>query len=441
MFKYAARSIVFIACSISSLTWATQATDSGLVADSYLVTFKKDSNGNSIVKKNTANNNLAKKNGVPFGEHSTGQDKKALAATLGVNGEIASIFEAIGAVHIRMNAAEADKLRKHPLVEDIEQSMITTTGVVTNQYSPGWALDRLDQTNTTPNATYSYTLNGAGQIVYVLDSGLDLSVPAIALEFGGRATVIDINGGTGADCNGHGTKVASAIGGATHGVAKGVTLKIVKISSGCTSDSDTATATAAFNWLAVNAPRGTIVNYSTWQYRKDAQGQYVCAGIKNPLVSKVLEDAITAAYNAGIIVNVIAGNDGCDTAYYTPTRMPQSFVVGATDSTRLAFGQDAKASYSRTGSNISAFAPGTSVSVLNLNGQTTIDSGTSLSAPYVAGIFAIACQGVAPYCSQANTGDIYNNFKNGAGTLGTVTESNGTPLIGATSRFVTKQSW
>lgn len=437
MFKYAARSIVFLACSISSLTWATQATDSGLVADSYLVTFKKDSNGNSIIKKNAQNNNSSKKNGVPFGEHSTGQDKKALATTLGVNGDIASIFETIDSAHIRMSAAEADKLRKHPSVADIEQNRITTSSA-TNQYSPGWALDRLDQTNTTSNTTYSYTLNGAGQTVYVLDSGLDLSVAAVASEFGGRATVIyDVNaGGTGADCNGHGTKVASAVGGATHGVAKGATLIIAKITSGCTGNADTATWALAFNWLAANAPRGTIVNLSS------ALTASQCAGPKNPVISNVVESAIRAAYNAGIIVTIAAGNDGCNTAYYTPTRQPESFVVGATDSTRLALGQDARAWDFRIGSNISGFAPGGSVSLLNLNGQTTIDSGTSFAAPYVAGVFAIACQGVAPYCSQANTGDIYNNFKNAAGTSGTVTEPDGSALIGgATSRFISKKSW
>lgn len=278
--------------------------------------------------------------------------------------------------------------------------------------------------------------------MYVLDTGLDLAIPAVASEFGGRASVIfDVNsGGTGADCNGHGTRVASAIGGASNGVAKGARIVAAKITSACTGNSDTATWALAFNWLAANAPRGTIVNLSSEIAARNALGQYVCVGSGNPVVSTVVESAIKAAYAAGIIVNVSAGNDSCNTAYYTPTRMVEAFVVGATDSSRLAFGQDAKANYSRTGTNVSTFAPGTSVNLLNWNGQQVTDSGTSFSAPYVAGIFALACQAVAPYCSQANVADIYNNFRN-TGTLGTVTESNGSPLIGATSRFISKQSW
>lgn len=130
----------------------------------------------------------------------------------------------------------------------------------------------------------------------------------------------------------------------------------------------------------------------------------------------------------------------CDTARNSFTRLPQEFVVGATDSSRLSYGQDAKAYYSRTGTNISTFAPGSAVPLIDQNGSPVTVNGTSFSAPYVAGIFAVACQSVVPYCSSNDTGVLYQALRD-TGILGTVTNADGTPLTGATSRFIWKQAW
>ncbi len=331
-----------------------------------------------------------------------------------------------------MDAAEADRLRRHSQVLEVAQDRILT--VQTTQSNPGWGLDRLDQSIPPLNNTYVYSANGAGQTIYILDSGLDLSKAAVATEFGGRASIIyDVNGGAGYDCLGHGTEVASAAGGNIKGVAKGASLVIAKITDGCTPYSSAATSLMAFNWLAVNAPRGTIVNWS------NGFANYLNA-CSPPIIDPFLESVIIAAYNAGIIVVVSAGNDGCNTADFTPVRLPQVFVVGATDSSRLVYGQDAKASYSRTGLNISTFAPGTNVPLIDQYGLPVTVSGTSFSAPYLAGIFAVACQAVAPYCSTNDTGVLYQALRD-TGILGTVTNPDGTPLTGATSRFIWKQAW
>jgi hypothetical protein len=75
-----------------------------------------------------------------------------------------------------------------------------------------------------------------------------------------------------------------------------------------------------------------------------------------------------------------------------------TFVVGATNNQLIFSGKDAKASFSRTGWNISAFAPGQSVTLLNYNGTSVPNNGTSFSAPYIAGIFAVACQAAGTLC-------------------------------------------
>jgi len=225
--------------------------------------------------------------------------------------------------------------------------------------------------------------------------------------------------------------VASAAAGNTMGVAKGATLLIARIANSACINL-LSVSIDAFNWLAANAPAGTIVNWS--QALEDGDPNINCGTAFSP----ELENSIIAAHNAGVIVVVAAGNDGCNTASYSPTNIPQAFVVGATHSGRLP-GADAMAYFSRTGWNISTFAPGHLVRVMDKNGSQTITSGTSLSAPYIAGIFAIACQAAgATYCATRGTANLYADLRN-TGTLGTVTNTDGTPLTGATSRFIWQQ--
>lgn len=136
---------------------------------------------------------------------------------------------------------------------------------------------------------------------------------------------------------------------------------------------------------------------------------------------------------------VAAGNDSCNTANYSPTRISQAFVVGATNNQLISSGKDAKASFSRTGWNISAFAPGQSVALLNYNGTSVTNNGTSFSAPYIAGIFAVACQAAGTLCdTAANATMLYDALRN-TSVMGTVTNTDGTPLTGATSRFIVQQ--
>ncbi len=214
-----------------------------VVEGSYIVTFKKDAG--LVQPPNEANRG---KGNIPFAQHSTGQSKSALTTALGTKGEVTSIFEAINAAHIKMDAKEADRLRQDKRVLRIDQSVLGS--LPATQTNPGWALDRLDSASPALNGTYNYQYTGAGRTIYLLDSGIALSNPAVAAEFGGRASIIwDINNGVpyGDDCIGHGTQVASAAGGNTFGVAKGVTLIEAKITIGCTGSVDTTSLITALN--------------------------------------------------------------------------------------------------------------------------------------------------------------------------------------------------
>lgn len=232
------------------------------INNSYIIGFKRPSifdqegHGQSLIdppdesQRGTGN--------IPFGEHSTGQSKENLAGMMGLRGEVLAIFEAINAVHVMIDEDEAERWRQDDRVEYVEQDRILTSG--TTQTSPGWGLDRLDEASVTLDNTYVYTNTGAGREIYILDTGLDLSNPTVAAQFGGRASVIwDVNGGNGADCNGHGTQVASAAAGSTKGIAKGATVIMAKITAGCTGSSSISTSVTAFNWLAVNETAGTLL--------------------------------------------------------------------------------------------------------------------------------------------------------------------------------------
>ncbi|GJL74234.1 S8 family serine peptidase [Nitrosomonas sp.] len=379
---------------------------------------------------------------APFGEHSTGQSKENLAGMMGLQGEVLSILDSINTVHVKMDSDEAERWRKDERVEYVEQDMLLT--FLGTQTNPGWALDRIDEIAVTLDNTYTYTNNGAGRKVYVLDSGLDLRISKVATEFGGRAQIVwDVNynsGGPippdwGADCNGHGTSVASLIAGNTKGIARGASLKIAKVTIGCSFDLDNdpirlSHIVTALNWIAFNETAGTIVNLSNG----------IQPGGCGPAFSSTLDNSVKEAHNRGKIVVVAAGNDGCNTANFSPTHLSEAFVVGATSSNKISSGKDAKASQSRTGWNISTFAPGISVNTLDKNGNPIIASGTSLSTAMLSGIFAISCQSAGSFCNTITNGTQAYNALKVHGVIGTVTDPDGTQLTGATSRFI-PQKW
>ena len=123
-----------------------------------------------------------------------------------------------------LSAPAVAALQQNPLVAYVEpDNVVSTDG--TEQMDPSgnpWGLDRIDQRALPLSGTYTYTSAGAGVHVYIIDSGIWTIHP----EFGGRAdNVYDvanngITGVTGEDCNGHGTEVASVVGGQAYGVAE-----------------------------------------------------------------------------------------------------------------------------------------------------------------------------------------------------------------------------
>jgi len=266
-----------------------------------------------------------------------------------------------------LSDAQLEKLRTHPSVAYIEQD--ARVALTTTQSGATWGLDRIDQRDRPLNGTYTYTPTGAGVRAYIIDTGIRFAHN----EFGGRAvTGYDaVDGGAADDCNGHGTHVAGTVGGATYGVAKGVTLVGVRVLD-CAGNGTNSGVIAGMDWVANNRVLPAVANMS------------LGGG-----ASTAVDDALNRMHNRGVTVVVAAGNSGANACNESPGRAPNAVTVGSTTST------DARSSFSNWGTCVDVFAPGSSITSAWYNSNTatqTID-GTSMAAPHVAGVAALYLQG------------------------------------------------
>jgi subtilisin family serine protease len=294
-----------------------------------------------------------------------GEESEKLARLHG--GTVGFTYEnALRGFSVEMNEASAEALSRNPKVAFVEEDA-EVQGASTQTNAP-WPLDRLDQRNPTPNNSYTYESNGAGVNVYVIDSGIRYS----HLEFENRAALAYdyVAGGTGGDCNGHGTHVAALIGGKTYGVAKGAKLWSVRVLD-CLNGGTIARIIAGVDWTAGNHVKPAVANLSFITILSNSTNGSMDIAVKN-LVA------------AGVTTVVAAGNNTGDAGLRTPARVPEAITVAATDQ------YDNRAPTSNFGSVVDVFAPGVDITSAWAadDTATTLRSGTSSAAPVVAGIAA-----------------------------------------------------
>jgi len=295
---------------------------------------------------------------------------RQLAAASG--GEVGYTYDsAIKGFSLKVPEAAGERvaaaLSRNPNVELVEADQVAThTEVQTNAT---WGIDRIDQRALPLNGSYSYNALGSGVSAYVIDSGILFS----HVDFGGRAERgVDYvgDGRNGSDCNGHGTHVAGTIGGSTWGVAKGVRLVSVRV-FGCTGGASYSTIIKAVDWVTANGVKPAVVNMS------------LGGGL-----SSTLNTAVTNSINAGFVYSISAGNSNADACKYSPASTPAAITVGSTMS------NDGRSSFSNWGSCVDLFAPGSLITSAwtGSNTATKEISGTSMSAPHVAGVAALVLQ-------------------------------------------------
>jgi subtilisin family serine protease len=289
--------------------------------------------------------------------------------------EVADELEADGSVRYASPnfTVHASAVSSDPLVND----------------GSAWGLTRVHALNAWPVA------DGSGAVVAVLDGGINVSNPDIAPSLWTNAREIpgnhvdddnngfidDVNGadwverdGNPNDTGGHGTHVAGTIAAAAgnnfgaSGVAPGAKLMPLRFLDGNGSGT-VADAIAAVEYAIVN--RADVINAS-WG---------------GPDMSPPLRDAFARAGAAGITVITAAGNDGLSNdespTYPAAFNLPNLIAVAASDR------RDRLAGFSNYGSSVDVAAPG--VEIVSTEGEGVgFMSGTSMAAPHVAAIAALA---------------------------------------------------
>jgi subtilisin family serine protease len=230
-------------------------------------------------------------------------------------------------------------------------------------------LDQIDQRGATLNDVYNYEYTGMGVKAYVFDTGINSTHE----EFGSRVTTgysaINDDSST-EDCHGHGSHAAGVIGGAVHGVAKQVTLIPVRV-LGCSASGSSTDVIEGINWMIDNHQPGdlAVANLS----------------IGGAGTNTAFDDSVRNALNAGIHVVIAAGNRNRDACTLSPSRVTEAIIVGGLDRDLT------KGSYSNFGTCLDVWAPGSDVVAawFDLPNSYRSRSGTSMAAPFVAGVVAL----------------------------------------------------
>jgi subtilisin family serine protease len=237
--------------------------------------------------------------------------------------------------------------------------------------------------------------DGTGAVVAVLDGGVNAANPDLAgalwtntaeipgngLDDDNNGFVDDVNGadwverdGNPNDTGGHGSHVAGTVAAqagnnfAGSGVAPGAKVMPLRFLDG-NGAGTVADAIAGIDYAI--AHHADVINAS-WG---------------GPDFSPPLRDAFARAGAAGITIVAAAGNDGVSNdaapTYPAAFNLPNLISVAASDR------RDKLASFSNYGSSIDVAAPG--VEIVSTEGATTgYMSGTSMAAPHVAAIAALA---------------------------------------------------
>jgi len=242
-----------------------------------------------------------------------------------------------------------------------------------NPMSPAIAAQRKEETwginRVHAQAAWPIT-EGKGVKVAIIDTGIDTSHPDLSGQVDGGYSAITKteNPNDYQDDNGHGTHVAGTVaakrdGKGVVGVAPKARLYAVKVldadGSGNLSD-----VIDGIVWAAKN--KMDVANMS----------------LGAPVDSEAMKRAVRFARGSGVVVVASAGNSGKSVGF--PGAYEDTIAVAASDYT------DKLAGFSSRGPEVDFIAPGVDVLSAKMGGGFASYSGTSMAAPHVAGLAALA---------------------------------------------------
>lgn len=310
-----------------------------------------------------------------------------------------------------------------------------------------WHLDRIDQyaavqegaqpcpygsqsTENEQRKAYGWTYSGSGVDVYIVDTGVMATHQEFSSAFGTRVTAgANFIGSDPANqpCvgdvpfnNGHGTAVASLAAGNSVGVARGANIVPVKVADCDTGAPDLIATVAGLDWVLgqrYEFGRPSVVNMSLYFRLSEDQNECIDQQGNYPTSClSALENQIRLLVHAAVPVVVSANNQYQNRCFSTSTLPAQTparlgyqgdavpgalgtITVGGTDIADNRYSCASCPAHDR-GSNhghcVSIYAPAKRIRSAHILGTTSyrsrqdehMSSGTSFSAPIVAGIAA-----------------------------------------------------
>lgn len=357
--------------------------------------------------------------------------------TLGIGAELI-------AVDRRLDRADAERLMRQialdPDVEYVEPNIRLRADFTPND-TYFYLQTNFSSTGENTYATQAWDTGyrGQGKIIAVIDTGItnhpDLNANVIAGGYDFVSNTFMANDGGGRDSNAadpgdwvtanqcyagspaqnsswHGTHVSGIAAAVTHnatgvaGMAFNARILPVRALGRC--GGTIADIADAVTWAsggtvagvpAVGANRAHVINMSLG-------GAGVC--------SAAMQTAINGAVGRGTAVVVAAGNSNADVSGFTPASCANVIVVATHSHTGSFYGQ--KESFSNYGNGVDLSAPGYSIASTYNTGTTSPGtasyaylSGTSMSAPHVAGVVAMMMSKPSVDCAPAVCESILKN--------------------------------
>ncbi|WP_026475841.1 S8 family peptidase [Alkaliphilus transvaalensis] len=290
-----------------------------------------------------------------------GKASRGLVQAFGVQNEaILHEFQYIDTVLMELTPAQAKALANNPNVEYVEEN----AEVHLLAQSTPWGVTRVQAPNV-----WNRGFTGSGVRVAVLDTGIHSSHEDLTVS-GGYSVFGDSPYN---DVQGHGTHVAGTIAARNNsvgviGVAYNAQLYAVKVLN--------------------NQGSGTLAGIAQGiEWARQNNMHVINMSLGGTSGSTTLQNAVNAAYNAGILVVAAAGNSGNSAGTGDnvgfPARYPNAMAVAATTSGNV------RASFSSTGPAVEIAAPGQDINSTYPTNTYRSLNGTSMAAPHVAGVAAL----------------------------------------------------
>lgn len=290
--------------------------------------------------------------------------KRILLSSLGLEvvDEVPQIQAIVVSVPLQSMSTVKSSLAHDPAVDFVEENHVFCPEDVPNDplYGSEWHLNKIGA----PSA-WDISTGSPEVVIAVLDSGVDPTHPDLAGKLLSGYNFYDNNDNT-SDVFGHGTKVAgvaAAISNNGLGVA-GTAWQCRILPIRVTDTSGYTTVTRLSKGLIYAADAGAKVAVISFQ---------IFGG-------SALSSAAEYFVSRGGLVVAAAGNTG---AYQSDADNPYIVSVSATTSS------DVLASFSTYGPFVDLSAPGVSICTTIMGGSYGSVSGTSFSAPIVAGVAAL----------------------------------------------------